>query len=79
METKIHGSQIAPLRFCLRDIQFHSTCCINGHQVLTKSEHRDLGIMASSDLSWDTHYDNLASRATMSLLCQLFKSVVSTL
>ena len=32
-------------------------------QVVTSSSHKDLGIIISSDLSWDQHYKNIIPKA----------------
>ena len=41
--------------------------CINKVPVSVQIEHRDLGIIMSSDLSWDEHYKCLLARAYNSL------------
>ena len=56
-----------------------TTIYINGFEVPSTLIHKDLGLMVSHDLSWDTHYDYLASRAykTIGALRRNFSSTDS--
>ena len=64
---------------CLWNPLFNINYYINGFELPSTLIHKDLGLMVSHDLSWDTHYDYLASRAykTIGLLRRNFSSTDS--
>lgn len=67
------------LRFCLGDPSIYSSYTINDIPIQVKSEHRDLGVIASSDLTWKCHYDHQVTRVyrTLGLLRRTFKAADS--
>ncbi len=69
------------LQFSRGSTNFNHTYSIDAQQIPVKTEHRDLGLIVSSDLSWNSHYCLIASRAyrLIGLLRRTFKSVDSVL
>ena len=57
------------LRFSSRPIDpsLKQTYYVNNCPVATKTHHKDLGIIMSTDLSWRNHYDYLLSKAYKTL------------
>ena len=56
-----------------------STYCMNGNAIATKETHRDLGVVISSNCSWEPHHDHIIARAyrTLGLLRRIFHHVNS--
>ena len=48
---------------------------INGNFIKSSSQHKDLGVIFSSDLSWSAHYNAISTKAyqTLGLIRQAFK------
>ena len=76
---KFKDVKCALLSFSRRKQKFMTRDVIYDKPISAKSTHRDLGVTASSDLTWSAHYNNVASRAyrTLGLLRRTFNSVQS--
>ena len=51
------------MSFCKQTPRFSCTYYVNGKPLRAVQKHRDLGLIVSSDLSWHSHHDHLASKA----------------
>ena len=51
------------MSFCKQTPRFSCTYYINGKPLRAVQKHRDLGLIVSSDLSWHSHHNHLASKA----------------
>ena len=69
-------SKTVKLTFGLKGCHFSTTCYLENLVVGEKKTHKDLGVMVSSNLSWNNHYDNVAHKAytMLSFLCCQFLS-----
>ena len=58
---------------------FSETYAINGCTVSLKYNHKDLGVIMSSDLSWNMHYDYIFSKSykTLGLIRRAFANSIS--
>ena len=84
LNSQYHRSLIWKLNFkeskCVHIRSYHIEPCvvynltINNNSIPTRENHRDLGVIVSSDLSWQSHHNHIAARTyrILSLLRQTF-------
>jgi len=61
--------------FSARVLSNHPIHTINGNFIRPSSQHKDLGVIFSSDLSWSAHYNAISTKAyqTLGLIRRTFK------
>ena len=59
-------SKCSVIHFCANSDSPFFTYHINGSPVSSYDSHKDLGVILSCNLSWDSHYENIISKSETS-------------
>jgi len=75
----LNFSKFIHLRFWAKDTLDHSVYNINGQPIKCLEQHKDLGVIFTSDFNWTAHYTSICAKAyrTLGLIRRTFK-VTST-
>ena len=78
-KVKFKKSKCVLIRFCRTEPCVEYIYTINNNIIHTRENHRDLGVMVSSHLSWQSHHNHIAVKTyrILGLLCRTFSAVDS--
>jgi len=75
-ELFFNYSKFVHLRFWEKDTADYPLYNVNGHPIQRLLQHKDLGVIFTSDFTWTAHYISISAKAykTLGLIRRIFKT-----